>query len=119
MNTNFNKQNILLVIVILLIGYNIFTSNSIKTDVQGYKDKIDSIQTKVDSAQVVNNQIDDKVMEVKENVTNITKEIHHIDNNLTIVKEQTNEKVNNANNFGNVELEQLFAARYNQSSTSN
>ena len=119
MNTNFNKQDILLVIVILLIGYNIFTSNSIKTDVQGYKDKIDSIQTKVDSAQVVNNQIDDKVMEVKENVTNITKEIHHIDNNLTIVKEQTNEKVNNANNFGNVELEQLFAARYNQSSTSN
>jgi len=119
MNTNFNKQDILLVIAILLIGYNIFTSNSIKTDVQGYKDKIDSIQTKVDSAQVVNNQIDDKVMEVKENVTNITKEIHHIDNNLTIVKEQTNEKVNNANNFGNVELEQLFAARYNQSSTSN
>jgi len=119
MNTNFNKQNILLGIAILLIGYNIFTSNSIKTDVQGYKDKIDSIQTKVDSAQVVNNQIDDKVMEVKENVTNITKEIHHIDNNLTIVKEQTNEKVNNANNFGNVELEQLFAARYNQSSTSN
>ena len=119
MNTNFNKQNILLVIAILLIGYNIFTSNSIKTDVQGYKDKIDSIQTKVDSAQVVNNQIDYKVIEVKENVTNITKEIHHIDNNLTIVKEQTNEKVNNANNFGNVELEQLFAARYNQSSTSN
>ena len=119
MNTNFNKQNILLVIVILLIGYNIFTSNSIRTDVQGYKDRIDSIQTKVDSAQVVNNQIDDKVMEVIENVTNITKEIHHIDNNLTIVKEQTNEKVNNANNFGNVELEQLFAARYNQSSTSN
>ena len=100
MNTTFNKQNILLVIAILLIGYNIFTSNSIKTDVQGYKDKIDSIQTKVDSAQVVNNQIDDKVMEVKENVTNITK-----DNSIITI--------------GNIELEQLFAARYNQSSTSN
>ena len=28
-----NKQNILLIIVVALLGYNIFTTNSIKTDV--------------------------------------------------------------------------------------
>ena len=115
MNTNFNKQDILLVIVILLIGYNIFTSNSIRTDVQGYKDRIDSIQTKVDSAQVVNTQIDNKIDSVKENVVSISKEIHHIDNTITIVKNQTDEKVNNASKFSNAELEQFFASRYNQS----
>ena len=115
-----DKDNIILLVIIgALVGWNIFTTNGIKTDVNSYKNKIEGIQVKIDSAQVVNKQIDTKVMEVKENVTNITKEIHHIDNNLTIVKEQTNEKVNNANNFGNVELELLFAARYNQSSTSN
>ena len=117
--TQGKSQTILLIIVAALVGWNIFTTSGIKTDVSGYKKKIEGIQVKVDSAQVVNKQIDTKVMEVKENVTNITKEIHHIDNNLTIVKEKTNEKVNNANNFGNVELEQLFAARYNQSSASN
>jgi esterase/lipase len=111
--TQGKSQTILLIIVGVLVGWNIFMTNGIKTDVKGYKEKIEEIQVKVDSAQLVNKQIDTKVIEVKENITNITKEIHHIDNNLTIVKEKTNEKVNNANNFGNVELEQLLTARYN------
>jgi len=108
-----NKETILLIIVIVLAAWNIFNTNTIKTDVKSYKEKIKNIQAEVDSVQVVNKKIDDKVFEVKENVTNITREIHHIDNNLTIVKEKTNEKVNNANNFGNVQLEQLLTARYN------
>ena len=117
--TKGNSQTILLIIVGVLVGWNIFTTSGIKTDVRGYKEKIESIQTKVDSAQVINKEIDSKVMEVKENVTLITEEIHHIDNTITIVKNQTNEKVNNANKFSNIELEQFFANRYNQSLHSN
>ena len=109
------KQDIILGIIVVLAAWNIFTTNSIRTDVKGYKDKIESIQIKVDSAQVVNKQIDVKIDSVKENVVSITKEIHHIDNTITIVKNQTNEKVNNAGKFSNVELEQFFASRYNQS----
>ena len=63
-----NKQTILLIIVIVLAAWNIFTTNGIKTDVKAYKEKIESIQTEVDSAQVVNKEIDTKVSEVKENV---------------------------------------------------
>jgi len=103
---NNNKQNILLIIVIVLAAWNIFNTNGIKTDVKSYKEKIESIQVQVDSAQSVNKEIDVKVSSVKENVNSITKEIHHIDNNLTIVKEKTNEKVIS------VELERLFAERY-------
>jgi peptidoglycan hydrolase CwlO-like protein len=110
-----NKQNILLIIVVALLGYNIFTTNSIRTDVKGYEQRIDSVQTKIDSAQVINKQIDTKIDSVKENVVSITKEIHHIDNTITIVKNQTNEKVNNAGKFSNVELEQFFSSRYNKS----
>jgi peptidoglycan hydrolase CwlO-like protein len=110
-----NKQNILLIIVVALLGYNIFTTNSIRTDVKGYERRIDSVQTKIDSAQVINKQIDTKIDSVKENVVSITKEIHHIDNTITIVKNQTNEKVNNAGKFSNVELEQFFSSRYNKS----
>jgi len=115
MKTNFNAQNILLLLVILLVGYNIFTTNTIKTDVKGYKDKIDSIQTKVDSAKIINVKIDTKIDSVKENVVSITKEIHHIDNTITIVKNQTNEKANSAGKFSNDELEQFFSSRYNKS----
>ena len=109
------KQNILPLILIGLVIYSIFNTNTIKTDVQGYKDKINVIQTKVDSAQLINKQIDDKVVKVNEKITEVTNEVHHIDNTITIVKNNTNEKVNNVSHIGNVELEQLFSARYNQS----
>ena len=114
-----NKQNLLLIIVVVLLGYNIFTTNSIRTDVKGYKDKIELLQTKVDSAQVVNQQIDTKIDSVKENVVSITKEIHHIDNTITIVKKQTDEKINTVDKFSNAELEFFFTNRYNESNTTN
>lgn len=114
-----NKQSLLLVIVIMLIGYSIFNTNSIRTDVKGYKAEIELLQTKVDSAKVVNLQIDTKIDSVKENVVSITKEIHHIDNTITIVKKQTDEKINHAGRFSNVELEQFFTSRYNKSLTPN
>jgi septal ring factor EnvC (AmiA/AmiB activator) len=110
-----NKQNLLLILVIILIGYNIFNTNSIRTDVKGYKAEIELLQTKVDSTKTVNKQIDIKIDSVKENVVSITKEIHHIDNTITIIKKQTDEKANNAGKFSNVELEQFFANRYNKS----
>jgi peptidoglycan hydrolase CwlO-like protein len=109
-----NKQNILLVVIALLLCYNLFTTRGIKTDVKGYKDKIEAIQTKVDSAQVVNKQIDTKIDSVKQNVVSITKEIHEINNTITIVKKQTDEKVNTVNKFSNAELELFFTNRYNQ-----
>jgi peptidoglycan hydrolase CwlO-like protein len=109
-----NKQTILLLIVIVLAAWNIFTTNGIKTDVKAYKEKIESIQTEVDSAQVVNKEIDKKVSEVKENVVTITKEVEHIDNNLTIVKNNTHEKVTIIDTYSDAELEFFFTNRYNQ-----
>ena len=114
-----DKQNIILLIIVVLVGWNLFNTNSIRTDVKGYKAEIELLQTKVDSAKVVNKQIDTKIDSVKENVVSITKEIHHIDNTITIVKNQTNEKANTAGKFSNVELEQFFASRYNKSLTPN
>ena len=109
-----NKQDIVLIIIALLCLYNIFNTNSIKTDVKGYKDKIEALQTKVDSAQAVNEKIDVKIDSVKDNVVNITKEIHHIDNNISIIKQQTDEKVNVINTYSASELEQFFTDRYNE-----
>ena len=114
-----NKQNIVLYIVAGLILYLIFTTNGIKTDIKGYKNQIELIQTKVDSAQTINKQIDTKVDSVKQNVIAITKEIHHIDNTITIVKKQTDEKINTVDKFSNAELEFFFTNRYNEGLHSN
>ena len=110
------KQDIVLVIIALLCLYNIFNTNSIKTDVKGYEDKIEALQTKVDSAQAVNEKIDVKIDSVKDNVVNITKEIHHIDNNISIIKQQTDEKINSIDSFTANELEQFFTNRYDKGS---
>ena len=109
-----DKQTLLLILVVVLIGYNIFNTNSIRTDVKGYKATIELLQTKVDSAKVANQQIDIKIDSVKENVVSITKEIHHIDNTITIVKKQTDEKINTVDKFSNAELEFFFTNRYNK-----
>jgi len=110
-----DKDNIiLLVIIVALVGWNIFTTHTIKTDVKGYEKKIESIQTKIDSSQVVNKKIDTKISEVKENVTTITNEIHHIDKNITVIKKQTDEKVNNVDNIPDSELELFFTNKYEQ-----
>ena len=61
-----NKETILLIIVIVLSVWNIFTIKGIKTDIKSYKEKINAIQKEIGSAQVVNKEIDNKVSEVKE-----------------------------------------------------
>jgi translation elongation factor P/translation initiation factor 5A len=107
-----NRQNILLGIIIILVLWNILNTNGIKTDVKSYKEKIENIQVEVDSAQLINKEMDEKVLVIKESVNSITKEIYEIDNNIETVKEQTNEKVINVGFIGNVELERLFTERY-------
>ena len=110
-----NKDGvILLVIIACLVGWNIFTTNTIKTNIKGYEKKIDNIQTKIDSSRVVNKQIETKIGEVKENVTIITNDIHHIDKNITVIKKQTNEKVNSVDNIPDSELELFFTNKYEQ-----
>ena len=107
-----NRQNILLGIIIVLALWNILNTNGIKTDVKSYKEKIENIQVEVDSAQLINKEMDEKVLVIKESVNSITKEIYEIDNNIETVKEQTNEKVINVGFIGNAELERLFTERY-------
>ena len=96
----------------MLVLWNILNTNGIKTDVKSYKEKIENIQVEVDSAQLINKEMDEKVLVIKESVNSITKEIYEIDNNIETVKEQTNEKVINVGFIGNVELERLFTERY-------
>lgn len=111
-----NKQNILLLIVVVLISYNIFSIRSIKTDVKNYKSQIEHLTTLVDSAQNISKGIDTKVDSVKGQVISITKEINHIDNSITIIKKQTDEKVNSVDHLTANELEQFFTDRYNKNS---
>jgi septal ring factor EnvC (AmiA/AmiB activator) len=110
-----NNSNIILCVVAALLVYLIFTTNGIKTDIKGYRNLIENIQTKIDSAQVVNREIDTKIDSVTHKVVTITNEIHQINKTITIVKKQTDEKANNIDKLSDNELELFFTNRYKDS----
>lgn len=92
--------------------YIIFNTQGIKTDVRSYKNKIESIQDKIDSTKTINIKIDHKIDSIQEKVVVINKEIRHIDKSITTVKQRTNEKINSINKLSNPELEYFFTNRY-------
>ena len=107
------KQDIVLGIIVLLLIWNMFNTNSIKTDIKGYKDRIELLQTKVDSAKLVNSEIDSKIDSIQGNVLNITNEVNNIDKNILIIKKQTDEKIKVIDTFTASDIEQFFTDRYN------
>lgn len=114
-----NSQNLIIYVVAALLVYLIFTTNGIRTDIKGYKNQIEAIQTKIDSTQTVNDNINTKIDSVKQNVVSITNQIDKINNNITIIKKQTDEKINTVDKFSNTELEFFFTNRYNEGLHSN
>jgi peptidoglycan hydrolase CwlO-like protein len=108
-----NKSNILLVIIIVLAAWNIFTTNGIRTDVAGYNKKIESIQNEIDSVQVENHKITEQIVTIDKEIDVVDHNINNVTKNITLIKNETDEKVNSITTIGNVELEQLFTNRYN------
>jgi peptidoglycan hydrolase CwlO-like protein len=108
-----NKTDILLIIIALLAGYTIFQMNGIKTDVAGYNSKIDSIQNEIDSVQIVNTKITEQIVTIDKEIDVVGDNVNNVTKNITLIKNETDEKVNSITTIGNVELEQLFTNRYN------
>jgi esterase/lipase len=109
-----NKTDILLVIVVLLAGYSIFQMKGIKTDVAGYNAKIDSIQNEIDSVEMVNKEITTQILTIDKEIDNIDGDIDKVTKNITIIKNQTDEKVNAVNEFTFSDLAKFFSDRYEE-----
>ena len=56
-NIKISKEFILLLIIAILLIVNLFNLNTIKTDVKKYEDKINSLQTNIDSINLLNLEI--------------------------------------------------------------
>jgi peptidoglycan hydrolase CwlO-like protein len=105
-------KNIILVILIILVGYNIFTNNNIRTDVEAYNRKIDSLQNEIDSVETANVVLDGHIEKVDNEITHVETKVTKIQENITEIKIQTNEKVNAVNNYTPSELVWFFTNRY-------
>jgi peptidoglycan hydrolase CwlO-like protein len=107
-----NKNDILLILIVFLAGYSIFQMKGIRTDVAGYNAKIDSIQNEIDSIQVENQKLVDEIKVIDSEIDNIDGDINNVTKNITIIKKQTDEKIDSVNNYNFSDLEKFFTERY-------
>jgi chromosome segregation ATPase len=106
------KEFVLLIIVAGLLIINLISVNDIKTDVKKYEDKIKLLQTNIDSITQINNEINDKIITLNGDITNITNKIEKVDKKINIIKRNTDEKIRNVDNLNIIELELFFTNRY-------
>jgi peptidoglycan hydrolase CwlO-like protein len=109
---NIKKTDVLLLLVVILAGYSIFQMNGIKTDVAGYNAKIDSIQNEIDSVQIENTKISEQIVTIDKEIDVVDKNINNVTKNITIIKKQTDEKIDSVNNYNFSDLEKFFTDRY-------
>ena len=105
-------KNIILVILIVLVGYNLFTNNSIRTDVDAYNHKIDSLQHEIDSVQGANKVLDNHIAKVDDEIIQVETRVTTINNNINEIKNQTHEKVSAVNDYTIHDLIKFFSDRY-------
>ena len=107
-----NKTYILILIVAGLAIYSLFESHNIKTDVASYYRKIDSLQTEIDSLDKENAQLDSHIAGVDNEINKIEGDVVNVNKNITVIKNQTHEKVNAVNDYTIHDLIKFFSDRY-------
>ena len=107
-----NKTYILILIVAAIALYSLYESNSIKTDVAGYYQKIDSLQNEIDSVENENKILDSHIANVDNEINKVEGDITNVNKNITIIKNNTHEKVSAVNDYTIHDLLKFFADRY-------
>ena len=105
-------KNIILVILIVLVVYNLVTNNGIRTDVAMYNHKIDSIQKEIDSVQNINKQLDGHIAKVDDEINQVENRVTTINKNINVIKNETHEKVSAVNDYTIHDLIKFFSDRY-------
>jgi Co/Zn/Cd efflux system component len=105
-------KNIILVVLIVLVGYNIFTNNGIRTDVEAYNRKIDSLQKEIDSVEGANKVLDGHISKVDDEINIVETRVVTINKNINEIKNNTHEKVNAVNDYTIHDLIKFFTDRY-------
>jgi peptidoglycan hydrolase CwlO-like protein len=106
----------LLLVLICLLGYSIYSTRQLKTDIEMYNQKIDSIQHNIDSVVIVNKNLDIKIDSISSEIGLLDTDITSVNKNITNIKINTNEKVNSVNKFNFSDLNKFFTDRYESDS---
>ena len=87
------KIYILLLVVVGLMLFNLYTMNQVKTDIDSYNEKIDMIAEEIDSVQELNKELDGRISSLHSEIEMIDGDITRVQNNITTIRENTDEKI--------------------------
>lgn len=106
--------NLLILICIVFIGLTFLNMKELKTDIEGYNDKIDNLTKEIDSVQQLNKKLDDRIASLHSELELIDSDIDRVQTGITNIRKNTNEKVNNVDSFTFDELVKFFTDRYSE-----
>ena len=111
MNSN-TKIYLILIVILGFVGYNLMVMHDIQTDVAAFDAKIEAIQSDIDSIAVANDELDMKIESLHSEIELIDSDIDRVQGNIAIIKNQTDEEVNNVDVLTFDELIKFFTNRY-------
>ena len=108
------EQRILIYALIILMGYNLFNTNGISTNVKKYKNEISGIEQKIDSVNILNKQLDGKITGLHSQLELIDLDITNVEANLISIQKQTKKQQEVIETYSTNELQQFFIERYGE-----
>ena len=104
-------------LILICMGFMAFTflnMRELKTDIEAYNEKIDNLTKEIDSVQQLNKELDDRIASLHSELELIDSDIDRVQNGITNIRKDTDEKVNNVDILTFNELVKFFTDRYGE-----
>ena len=89
------------------VGYVIFDGD-IDVDIESYQTEINILQQKIDSINVYNNELKLEADSLSSKLVEYDSRINKLNRTITVIKNETQQKIDSVDFFGDDELEPLF-----------
>lgn len=106
------KTDVLLLILLILLVWNLFHIDGIRTDVKEYDKKISNIEKEIVVYNKKNDSLYSRLDVINEDINKIDTKIIKVNNNISKINKETNEKIILVDNYTFSDLEKFFAERY-------
>ena len=104
--------NLLIIICMMFLAFTLFNVRGIKTDIDGFNEKIENIGKEIDSIQGLNKELDARIQSLHTELELIDGDIDRVQNNIYTIRRNTDEQKNSVDNLTLSELQKFFADRY-------
>ena len=96
----------------VFLAYTLFNVRGLKTDIDGFNEKIENIGNEIDSIQTMNNELDELISNLHSELELIDGDINKVQNNIYTIRRNTDEKTNSVDKLTISELQEFFTKRY-------